>query len=68
MLHIVNDMSSLKYMTGIQSVKVVYNDSDAAYPRGGQAGTLTRVYPGGKDSARTPSEFQKRLYSLMSVL
>ena len=68
LLHIVDDMSSLKYMTRVQSVKIVYNDSDAAYSEGGQAGAHTKVYPIGKDSVRTPSDFQKKLYSLISVL
>ena len=68
MLHIVDDMSSLKYMTRVQSVKVVYNDSDAAYPRGGQAAAYVRTNPVGKDGLQPVNEFQKKLYSLISVL
>ena len=68
LLHIVDDMSSLKHMTRVQTVKVVYNDSDAAYPKGGQAGAHAGLHPVGKHNLQAQSEFQKKLYSLISIL
>ena len=68
LLHIVDDMSSLKYITRVQTVKVVYNDSDAAYSKGSQAEAYTRINPGQKDDRHAVSEFQKKLYKLISVL
>ena len=68
LLHIVDDMSSLKYMTRVQSVKIVYSDSDAAYQKSGEAKAYAKIHPDGKDSNQKLSEFQKKLYSMISVL
>ena len=68
LLHIVDDMSSLKYMSGVQTVKIVYNDSDAAYQKSAQIRTPVKTNPKGTDSNPPLSEFQKKLLSMISTL
>ena len=68
LLHIVDDMSALRYASGVQSVKIVYNEGDAAYRKEAQKGAQAKTNPRGTDSGPPLSEFQKKLISMISTL